>query len=303
MRFVVSVLVAVCLLGRPGHADRLPTISESIAEIAQLETALEYASALNLATHTIARGEATRDQLASLHLIAGRLAAGLDHPDEAQAHFARVLALRPETVLVTGTSPKLQAPFDAAKATAVPLSADLFHAGNRAVVTVRQDPLKLIVGVRVEVEGNVVTESRALEVVVAATRRPITISALDEYGNVLVTRVDQAPLTSHGVRPPLYAHWGTYAAITGVALVAAGVAAWRYEDAQDQFDRGVTEGSNYTALRAIEQRGQRWALGADVGFGIAALTGVTAVLLFATRPHDVEHVVITSHGVGYVATF
>ena len=144
MRVVLIVLVAVATAhAQPTaqtEASNREHISQALQKIAQLEQQLEYEQALVLADRTIAEGISTRDQLADLHLIAGRLAAGLDHPDVAQQHFAKLLALRPDTVLVAGTSPKLQAPFDAAKA--APHELVVTVANGALVVT--QDALHLV---------------------------------------------------------------------------------------------------------------------------------------------------------------
>ena len=60
------------------------------------------------------------------------------------------------------------------------------------------------------------------------------------------------------------------------------VAAWRYRVAQDEWNVESDGMHDYTRLQALEDRGQRWAIAADVGFGLAAATAVTAVILFAT---------------------
>ena len=288
MRSVVFVLAAVATVhAQPAPESRPPInpkptererVSQALQTIARLEQQLEYEQALVLADRTIAEGISTRDQLADLHLIAGRLAAGLDHPDIAQQHFAKLLALRPDTVLVAGTSPKLQAPFDAARAAphelAVAVSAD-----HRLVV--ERDSMHLVRGTRSSGDR---------------------VEAYDEFGNQLaveqirrtfdlrVYRVSRALLPS--------------AVASGVLFVAGGLCAWRYGVAQDEWNRENDGLHDYTRLHALEDRGQRWAIAADVGFGLAAATAITAAILLATG-NSVEPtgVAFTGTGAALVAHF
>ena len=279
MRVAVVILVAVATV----HAQPAPSprerVSAALQQIAQLEQRLEYEQALVLADRTIAEGIATRDQLADLHLIAGRLAAGLDHPDVAQQHFAKVLALRPDTALVVGTSPKLQGPFDAAKAAPHELVVVL-HDGHLAVT---RDDLHLVQGTRT---------------------RENTLEAFDEHGNQLAVEV--VPIAA----PPAIEvrrsrRWIPWAAASGVMLIAGGVSAWRYGIAQDEWNRENDGLHDYTWLHALEDRGQRWAIAADVGFGLAATSAITAIILYATgdRVEQVGGVAFTGNGAVFQARF
>ena len=278
MRAVPLVLVAVATVhAQPAQSDR-QRVSEALQKIAQLEQQLEYEQALVLADRTIAEGIATRDQLADLHLIAGRLAAGLDHPDIAQQHFAKLLALRPETTLVAGTSPKLLAPFDAAKA--APHELVIVVTGGQLAVT--RDDLHLVQGTRLR--GN-------------------TLEAFDDHGNQLASAA--APATAMQGTPEEHrSHaWIPFAAASGATLIAGGLAAWRYGVAQDEWNRENDGVHDYTRLQALEDRGQRWAIAADVGFGLAAATAVTAVVLFATRGSEAPSIAFTGNGAAYTTRF
>jgi hypothetical protein len=306
VRVVALLLVAVCSLA---HAGDSAEVSQALAQIAKLESSLEYEQALVLADRTIARGISSRDQLADLHLIAGRLAAGLDHPDVAQAHFERVLVLRPNTQLVAGTSPKLLAPFEAARATQ-PLLVKLGVDGVRAYAEVSSDTLQLVRGLRI-----VVVDANKVASVVTAdgltkdmTSGTVTsVAAIDEYGNELaVARIEvRAPIAPMPVeRPtPLYKHWVTYTALSGAALITGGLFAWRFGQAQDEWNRLDAEGGHsYTQLQTIEQRGQRWAIATDASFGVAAVVGIAAAALFLTRDGP-SHVTFTGTGGVYTGHF
>jgi hypothetical protein len=275
---VLIVLVAVATVHAQPAPEHREHVSQALQKIAQLEQQLEYEQALVLADRTIAEGVSTRDQLADLHLIAGRLAAGLDHADIAQQHFAKLLALRPETVLVAGTSPKLTAPFDAAKA--APHELVIALTGGRLVAT--RDDLHLVHGTRATANA---------------------IEAFDEHGNQLA--VDAVPLANPGAAEAHSSRaWIPWAAASGVTLIAGGLAAWRYRDAQDEWNRENDGTHDYTRLHTLEERGQHWAIAADVGFGLAAATAVTAAILFATGTSSERvGVAITGTGAGVVAHF
>jgi hypothetical protein len=254
-------------------------VSQALQKIAQLEQQLEYEQALVLADRTIAEGISTRDQLADLHLIAGRLAAGLDHPDVAQQHFAKVLALRPDTVLVVGTSPKVQAPFDAAKAAPHDL---VVRIGGLPVspVSVVRDSLHLVAGYRL-----------------LDDRR---IMVFDEYGNELAT------LSEPALPPePTTRAWIPWAAVSGVALVGGGLCAWRFGIAQDEWNRENDGMHDYSRLHALEDRGQHWAIAADIGFGLAAAGAVTAAIIYGMRdPRPAPTMfALTGTGATYTAHF
>jgi hypothetical protein len=87
-------------------------------------------------------------------------------------------------------------------------------------------------------------------------------------------------------------------------LIAGGVAAWRYRVAQDEWNVESDGMHDYTRLHALEDRGQRWAIAADVGFGLAAATAVTAVILFATgESSERAGVAFTGTGAAFIARF
>ncbi|MEO8552644.1 MAG: hypothetical protein ABI678_21855, partial [Kofleriaceae bacterium] len=275
--------------------------------------ALEYEQALVLANRTIALGISEPAQLVQLELLAGRLAAGLDHADTAQAHFARALAIDPTVSLEAGTSPKLQAPFDAARATKPTLEVTFDRGAGSVTAIIQRDPIQLVAGVGVLVHGEAawrVTRGHAYAIARDTTLDRVAVT--DEHGNQLV--VSPAPLVgsvsigNDGRVPiaavPLSRRWTTYTAASAVLLAGAGACAWRYGVAQDAWNRENDGFHDYSRLRALEDRGQRWAIAADIGFGLAAITGVTAAILFATRHDESEvGVAFTGTGASFVARF
>lgn len=200
------------LVATPAHAD-----DPALAEARRLEAQLDYEPALVIVEQLIARGDATREQLVERHLLAGKLAAGLERRDVAQAHFKRVLELAPDTTLPAGTSPKITEPFEAARAQ-----------------TVRPEP-------------------------------PVVV----------------APIAT--VRTPFYRQWTVWAGAGTFALAVGGLAGWRFSVAQNDWNDLDAAGGAYDDLRAIEKRGRRWGLAANISFGVAAAAGLTAVLCYVTR--------------------
>jgi tetratricopeptide (TPR) repeat protein len=267
-------LVAIALvlgLAATARAD------DDLAEAIRLEAALDYEQALAVVTRILDRGAATDPQaVAELHFYAGRLAAGLGRADEARQHFAIALALNPTLSLPPGTSPKLLAPFEQAHATTVKLRA---HATAEGAVIVDADPLGLVARTTIGHEPR----------------------AYDMHGNV-VWRPEQPPAPppppppSASPSPGIAARWQTWGIVSGGAAVIGGLCAWRFSVAQDDWNQASQDGRHdYTQLRAIEHRGDRWALGANIGFGVAAAAGVTAILLNVFRPAPSDYRVIAGH--------
>jgi len=263
---------------------------DPLDEARALEATLDYERALVIVDREIARGAARPDRLVELELLAGRLAAGIDHPDVAQAHFARALALAPGTRLPDGTSPKLTAPFDAAKV-ATPALSIAYVGSNRVdartiafVVTVGPDPAHVYAGLRA---GDVVAHGLAIQLPADAATRPFTLDAIDEHGNAiaeLAVRASPEIPVDRGSSPPAsHAHaWWPWAIAAGGALAFAGVASWRFEHAQDEWNQlEAAGGHGYSELAEVESRGRAWGIAADVGFGVAAAAAVTSIVMLA----------------------
>jgi len=268
VRLAAAVLL-LAVAGGTAHAN------DDLAEAIRLEAALQYDQALAIVDRIIAAGTTTEPaQLAELHFYAGRLAAGLDRADTARDHFARALALRPDLALPAGTSPKITAPFDAARATP-PLR---LHATRDGAV-VDADPIGLV-------------------------HRIDGFKALDDHGNVVWHGEAPAPPPP----PPgpsqasIAGRASTWAVAAGGALVIGGLCAWRFQVAQDDWNRFSQDGlHDYTQLRAVESRGDHWGLAADVSFGVAAAAGVTAAILYVR--HRPGPFVVGPQYVGVAARF
>ena len=273
---------------------------DALAEAMRLEAQLQYEPALVIIEKEIARGAADHDRLVTLHMFAGRLAAGLDRTPVAEDHFKRVLALAPATTFSEGTSPKITEPFDAARAHTTPLVVAGEIEANAVVVSSGSDPLGLVAGIAVKLEGG--RELRELQkrrVEIPTGAKAIEVSALDAFGNRVWTREIKEQPTK---KPIVIEHgtpgWVYWAGATFVALGGAGVCAWRFDVAQKEFDEQKRAGIDFTDLQAIERRGKRWALAANIGFGVAGVTAVIATIVYIKAPRAVPTVSASSDSVG-----
>jgi len=290
-----AIVLALLVATRVVHAD------DELARARQLEASLEYDQALAIVDGILARGGADPSRYVELHLLAGKLAGGLDRAELARDHFARVLAIRPDTALPDGTSPKLTDPFAAAKARTKPLEV---HATiSHGLVTLEAiDPLVLVVGIAVHVvvagQHADLVERGSRRLVIPERATAIEIAALDASGNRLWVWTPPAKPVADRIpvehpRSPVYTRWTTWAAITGVALVAGTLSAWRLDSAQRDWDKLRAGGNtDFSALEEVEQRGRRWALATNVGFGVAAATGIAAVI-FGLRGHSSPNLAVT----------
>lgn len=242
MRIVVVVLL---LLASIAHADRLD-------DAKRLEAQLEFEPALVIVEKLIADGGNDRDHLVELHLFAGKLAAGLDKRDIAEDHFARALSLAPSTSLPEGISPKIALPFAAARSHSGPLV--ISDSGQ-----VQSDPMNLVSTVRTDA-GQLV--------------------AFDVNDNLLWSNLveEQHPIIVEPVHRPFYKRPGVWGGVALTSLAIAGVGAWRFSTAQNEWDERKAAGmTDLTTLQSIEDRGRRWGLVANVGAVAALLSTVVTV--------------------------
>lgn len=290
----VSAVVAIAMVAGTAHAD------DDLAEARRLEASLDYAGAIAVVNRLLVRGGAEPGQLAELHLLAGRLAAGLDRPQVAEGHFARLLALRPEARLPDGTSPKLTVPFETARARSIPLSLHVTSA--RGLITIHRDAdaLGLVVGIQVHVVDATgthsdVTDRGRIRIAIPAATSAIEVTALDAAGNrVWIGTAPDEPIVE-GPRPPrivfgegpsFVGRWPLWAVITGVAVGTGVFATVKFYSAQDEFDRLKRAGeTNFTALQDLETRGRRWGWTANIAFGAGVVTGLVTIAFSVRGDH------------------
>ncbi len=288
MRSAAVLLLALGLTAGRAHAE------DDLARARQLEAQLDYEPALAIVEGALSRGGADPARTAELHLLAGRLAAGLDRARAAEAHFARVLALRPDAALPEGTSPKLTAPFAAARARSAPLEVRATAVRGLVSLVVARDALGLVAGIAVHVvdgAGNHrdLVERGATRLAIPPGTTAIEVAALDANGNRLwigappgeQPPAGELPPMPPPERPPAYARASTWAIAAGAALAVGGLAAWRFTVAQRDWDRlhdgGMTD---FSELEQIEQRGRRWGLAANLALGAGGAAAIAAGVLW-----------------------
>jgi hypothetical protein len=205
-------------------------------------------------------------------------------------HFAEAIALSPGAALAPGTSPKIAARFDAARAglagSSLRVHVEADPAG--AAVVIDDDPLAMIAAIRVRYRtakgapGELTARGGGHVIVpLPPDAGAVELAAVDAHGNTLwigapIAREIAAAHEDHA--------WGAttaWGAAAGGALAIGGFAAWRTSVAQDQWNalRADDAHHDYSELAAVETRGRRWALAADVAFGAAAATGAIAIVL------------------------
>ncbi|MEO8702694.1 MAG: hypothetical protein ABI867_21800 [Kofleriaceae bacterium] len=297
MRF--AVVLAVVVVTRAAHADP----ASELARARALEAQLEYDQALAIVDQLLARGGSDPLRYVELQLLAGKLAAGLDRPQLAETHYARALAVRPELALPDGTSPKLTDPFDRVRAQR-PVLRITAKREPGAIVLAVQDSLGLVAGVSLRIAGQPERSERAaLRIAILPEATVVEVAALDATGNrIWVGAAPAAPRVVH-VSTPIYTRWSTYAIAGGAALAFGGFAAWRFDRAQAEWNALRAGGGEFTELEAIEDRGRRWAIAANIGFGVGAAASV-ATLIFALRGGSSTLTIVpTADGAGISGRF
>ncbi len=279
------------------------------------EAALDYEKALLLVERVIAAGGGTHpDRFVELHLYAGTLAAGMGRTPVAENHYARALAVKPAATLPDGTSPKLVAPLDSVRRRNVPLKLSVIAVDNAVSLLVDSDALGLIRGIELVITDasnarKTLVEKGAMRIAVPKGATAIEVAALDANGNRVFKGVPpaqlaviDAPRTKHSVveetRPGFGARWSTWAAATGVVLGAGAFSAWRFNVAQNDWDtrRAQPDMHDFSALTAVEDRGRRWGLTANIAFGVAAATGIATFVLYYRQRSS--RVLVSATGIG-----
>jgi hypothetical protein len=290
------------------HAD------DWLAKAREREAALDYAGGLAIVEQGLAAGGLDAQRWVDLHVLGGTFAAGLDRAADAEAYFARALAVRPELTLPEGTSPKITGPFEAARARTVRLAILVRATAGQIELAPAADPLGLVVGIAVTIveagRNREVSDRDAKRIAIPSRARAIEVIALDRHGNRIW--IGRPPADPPGVpslpapaRRPWIARWPTWAAVTGVALAAGGFAAWRTGIAQDEWDRLRSEDGlhDFSELERVEDRGRRWAVIANVAFGASALAAATTIVFAVRGSERAPMVVAGPNGVAVRARF
>jgi hypothetical protein len=310
-----SHLAIACLVigvaARPASAD---------ADLGAITSALDnsdYPAAQDLIAKGLALGGNSPDSTVELYRLQGVVEGSLGNTQRATDAFLRALALKPKLALAAGTSPKVMKPFEAAKnfyKTNEPLKVKVDTRATPPAVTlvVQSDPLKMVARARVAfvVDGKPeqMRDGTGTIELPAGARIDLRVTALDASGNRLVeigssdvpiVIVSSARSTAkpQKVAPkkqpdgpvherPLYAKWWLWG---GAAVAFAGLGVGFSVAALDA--KGELEALNATSTAhsfdeamAKEDTIRTRLLVSNISYGVAIGCGVTAAILFLTKP-------------------
>jgi len=298
-------LLAVAVCEGPGRAQS-PTGPDLLGQAQQELEALRYEQAAPLLDRAWRAGGHGPARLALLFRLTGEVAVTLGQGAAADTAFQRLLALDPGAALPEGTSPKIAARLEAARAAlgGRSLRVDIDRRDRAVIANVVSDPLDMVASVRIR--AGAAERSAARDPASAALRVPLPRSAdpsparidvLDEHGNVLLAmeraaapqaappaRPARVDLTAAPERddPPLLARGLTWTA-AAVGVGAVGVFfGLRSESAQDDLDalNRTSAQHDFRDALDVEDRLRRDALIANVSFAVAGAAAVTAAVLW-----------------------
>lgn len=262
---------------------------------------VDFEAARGDVDRALASGRLTPGQLVRAHRLAGEIAAALDDSEGARAHFLRWILLDHGAALPAGMSPKITEPFAAARGEAAGLggfavSVRLERSPGRVRVTVeRRDPLTMIAKLSAQLRGGAVitvSENGAAFAVADTAAADVDVVALDEQGNQLVVATASSPaaVVASRRRFPTLVRWPTWTVVAVVAAGTGGLLGWRVRVAEDDLRALNADSSQHSfdEARAIQDRGRRDALLANLSYGVAGAAAVAAVLTYLLEPRGVE---------------
>jgi hypothetical protein len=301
--FVVAVLLAWSATAWGGRHEAGP-----LARARKELDALQYDKARASLDEALRAGDNGPAELAEIYLLAGQVAGALDDAAAAEDHFKRLLVLQPGAKLPAGMSPKITAPFDAARGWLdehAALAADLDTRADALIFVIQSDPLAMIAEARVAVtvggdeQPALSGRGNAKQITITLPEGELTLRAslVDANGNRLidfpereltvgvVTPISGPPVTDKPrAERPLYAKWWLWG---GVAVAFAGGGTYFGLDAlsaQDELDKLNADSMNhdFSEAQVVQERGERSALLANIGFGLAGAAAVVAAVLLVT---------------------
>jgi hypothetical protein len=325
--------VPVSAAPRDTSPEALQRLAELAAEVDAHVHALRYAEARTAAEAALALGAADRPTVARLARVLAEIAAALDDPKGAERWFLLWIKLHGNlATLPPGSSPKLTAPYEAARARTAqrhsPFEPQLVVEPTadperwRVRLWVERDPDGFVGGFGVTVivpggdqpifAGESVEFPPGASVVTreyAAPRRPsVTAAVRDRHGNELECcdlHDYQAPTSVRAPRVSWYRRPWPYGVAAGVVAGLGGVFVWRRSVATDDLDHILANSSEYTFADAEDARGraERHGWSAVASFAAAGALLATTVIL-AVRAPDERAVTLapTSGGAMVLAT-
>lgn len=265
--------------------------------------ALRFEDAVQTAAAGLARGGASAEETAQLEFVLGQASAVLGRDADARLHFGRALELLPALELPPGSSPKLVAPFQAARAglegplritvqgTAldasraqiqVSVQGDVFHFVARGVVTHPGGDTPLAR-----------TEPPQATISCAAWPCPYSVTLSDLPGNTLLRAGStEAPLLVLSQQlaatpevtagEPWYRQPTPWLIAAGVLAAASGVLAWQTVEADHRLQGSLAQPSQLTYAEAQAMGRARDALygGTWAAGGLAVASAAVGVIVW-----------------------
>jgi hypothetical protein len=312
----MHLALALALLTSTAHAD---------ADLGAITSALDnsdYPAAQDLVAKGLAAGGNSPESTIELYRLQGVIEGSLGNTQPATDAFLRALALSPKLALAAGMSPKVAKPFEAAKnfyRTNAPLKVKVDTQATPPSVTlvVQSDPLKMVARARVAVvvdgKPEQMLDGVGTIALPAGARLDLRVTVLDANGNRLVeigssdvpivivgpnaTRPVAGPKTppkKRSVEPvrerPLYLAWwlwgGAAVAFAGVGT-GFGIGALQAKSDLEELNATSTAHS-FDDATAIEDSIRTRVLVTNISYGVAIACGVTAAILFLTKPSTQE---------------
>lgn len=302
LRLAAALVIALSTTAHAGDGDAL------LGDARVALDDIDFEGARGLIDRAISAGDLDAATLAQAYRLAGEVAAALDDAAAAQDAFARWILLDPEAALAGDESPKIAEPFAAAQASVArsgPLTIDITAQRRPAKVRIAvavHDPLGMIAGFRVRLPDGAVIEQRGLDVELPAdddTAVAVEVLVIDTHGNTLAEREvssePEAPVTAIGLRTerdrfPAPLRWPTW---TGLTIVSGAIAGYFVvllgNDRDDLAAINADPGAHtFDEVTAVEDRGDRHALYANLAAGVAVAAAITTVLTYVLEPGPVE---------------
>lgn len=300
------------------------------ADLGAIASALDnsdYPAARDLVGSALTSGGNSPEATVELYRLQGVVEGSLGNTQGATDAFLRALALNPKLTLAAGTSPKVMKPFEAARnfyKTNPPLKVKVETQPTPAVtLVVQSDPMKMVSRARVAfvVDGKPEQMLDGIGTIAlpAGTRLDLRVTVLDTNGNRLVEiGSSDVPIvivsgTAKPVDPekppppkkkivegpvaerPLYLRWWLWGgAAIAFAGLGTGVGITALQAKSDLEDLNATSSAHsFDEATALEDKIRTRLLITNISYGVAIAAGVTATILFLTKPRVTERSTIS----------
>ena len=284
--------------------------------------ASDYLKARADLTALMGMGTSGPNELAEIHRLYGIVAGALGETQVATVAFQFALALNPKLTLPVGTSPKIARPFASAqgffqKREPLRFKTETATTPPSVTLVVLSDPMSMVARARVtfSVDGGAEqtreeTGKAIARITIAlpvGARIDLRVAALDTMGNrVAEIGTADVPIVIVGgkaidtdkkvvivPRPlppppkrPIYLQWWVWGGATVVFAGAGSILGLGAITAKNDLEElnATSPGHNFDQAKELESTARTRVLMTNITYGAAAVCGVTAVILYLTRP-------------------